>query len=163
MEGRMGIGAPLLEAPFVHVARLVAAGRGLVAPLTSPEFGCAGDAAGDIVCTVLCCGTAGALSRATNERRSHEDVFDVSLGEASGESFPEISDPLRPNSREEDDLSRRGSTASWKYSWSRAWREVGLARGSHKRHHVTNWARLAGHCGVWRMVSNECGAIWIQG
>ena len=110
---------------------------------------------------MVCCGTAGALSRATSDRRSHDEVLDVSLGEASGESLPEISDPLRPNNRDDEDLRRRGSTASWKYSWSRACREVGLARGSHSRHHVTNCAKLAGHCGDGRMVSIECGAIYV--
>jgi hypothetical protein len=138
MEGRMGIGAPLVEVPLVHVARLVAAGRCLVDALTSPEFACAGDGRGDIGCAVVCCGTAGALSRATNERRSHEEVFEVSLGEASGESFAEISDFLLPNNRDDEDFKRRGSTASWKYSCSNACLEVGRALGSQSRHHVTN-------------------------
>jgi len=151
----MGMGAPLLEAPFVHVARLVAAGRCFVDPLTSPELAWAGDGRGDNGCCVVCCGTAGALSRATNDRRSHDEVFDVSLGDASGELVPESSDPLRPNNLEDEDFSRRGSTASWKYSWSSACREVGLARGSQSRHHVTNCAKLAGHCGDGKMVSIE--------
>jgi hypothetical protein len=148
MEGRIGIGAPLEGAPFVHVARLVAAGRCFVDAFTSPEFACAGDGRGEIGCTVLCCGTAGALSRATSERRSHEEVFEVSLGEASGESFAEISDFLLPNNRDDDDLRRSGSNASWKYSCSRACLEVGRALGSQRRHQVTNWAKLAGHWGV---------------
>jgi hypothetical protein len=155
MEGRIGIGAPLEGVPFVHVARLVAAGRCLVDPLASTEFACAGDGRGDIGCCVLCCGTAGALSRATSERRSQEEVFEVSLGEASGESFAESSDFLLPNNLDDEDFRRRGSNASWKYSWSSACLEVGLDLGSQRRHHVTNWARLAGHCGVCRMVSSE--------
>jgi hypothetical protein len=155
----MGIGAPLVGTPFVHVARLVAAGRCLVDPLALPEFA-AGDGAGDKGCVVECCGTAGALSRATNDLRSQEEVFELRLGDASGESFAESSDCLRPNNLDDDDFRRRGSNASWKYSCASACVEVGLARGSHNKHQVTNCDRLAGHCGVCRMVSSECGAIY---
>jgi hypothetical protein len=154
----MGIGAPLEGTPFVHVARLVAAGRCLVGPLTFAELA-AGDGAGDKGCTVVCWGTAGALSRATNERLNQDEVFELRLGEASGESFADVSDCLRPNSRDDEDLRRSGSKASWKNSCARACADVGRARGSHNRHHVTNCDKLAGHCGVWRMVSRECGAI----
>lgn len=112
IEGRMGIGAALEGTPFVHVARLVAVGRCLVDTVTSPGFACAGDGRGDSGRVVVCWGTAGALSRATNERRSHDDVFDVRLGEASGESFGESSDCLRPNNRADEDFGRSGSNAS---------------------------------------------------
>jgi hypothetical protein len=115
----MGIGAPLGGTPFVHVARLVAAGRCLVGPLTFAELA-AGEGAGDKGCTVVCWGTAGALSRATNDRRNQDEVFELRLGEASGDSFVDDSDCLRPNSRDEDDLSRKGSNASWKYSCASA-------------------------------------------
>jgi hypothetical protein len=160
MEGRIGIGAPFEGVPFVHVARLVAAGRCLVGPLATPEFEvAAGEGAGDGVCVVVCCGTAGALSRATNDRLNHEEVFEVRRGEASGESFADNSDCLRLSIREDEDLSRRGSNASWKNSCASACADVGRARGSHNKHQVTNWDKLAGHCGDCKMVSKECGAI----
>ena len=114
MEGRIGIGAPFEGTPFVHVARLVAAGRGLVDPPTSPGCAGAGDGRGDngrVV--VVCWGTAGALSRATKERRSHEEVFDVRLGETSCDSFVESPDCFRFNSLEDVAFGRSGSTASW--------------------------------------------------
>lgn len=137
MEGRIGIGAAFEETPFVHVARLVAGGRFLFDGFTSVDCECAGDGRGVTCWAGMCCGTAGALSRATSDLRSHEEVFEVRLGEPSGESLPERSDCLRPNSREDEDLSRTGSKASWKNSWARACVEVGLFRGSHMRHHVT--------------------------
>lgn len=110
----MGIGAPLEGAPFVHVARLGTCGRGLVGGGPPTELECAGEGRGDIGCTELCCGTAGALSRATKERRNHEEVLEVRLGEPSVESFPDRSDCLRPKSRDDDDFNRRGSNASVK-------------------------------------------------
>jgi hypothetical protein len=116
MEGKIGMGAALEVTPFVHVARLVAFGRFLADEIASTELACAGDGRGDGGRAAPWCGTAGALSRATSERRSHDEVFEVMLGEASGESLPEISDCLRPNSRDDDDFRRRGSKASWKYS-----------------------------------------------
>lgn len=146
MEGRIGIGAPFEGVPFVHVARLVAAGRCLVAPLALTGFElAAGEGAGESGCVVVCCGTAGALSRATSDRLSQEEVFELRLGEASGESFADSSDCLRPINREDEDLSRRGSNASWKNSWASACVDVGLARGSQSKHQVTNCDKLAGH------------------
>jgi hypothetical protein len=53
IEGKMGMGAPLEGTPFVHVARLVAAGRCLVAALWLAEVA-AGDGAGDRGCIVEC-------------------------------------------------------------------------------------------------------------
>jgi hypothetical protein len=159
MDGRIGIGAPFWVTPLVHVARLVAAGRCLGGTLGAAELA-AGDGAGDRGCVVVCCGTAGALSRATSDRRSHDDVFEPRLGEASGESLADNSDGLRPNNLDEEDLSRRGSTASWKNSCASACADVGLARGSQSKHQVTNCDRLAGHCGLGSIVSNECGAIF---
>lgn len=114
MEGKIGMGAPLEGTPFVHVARLVAWGRFLFDAFASVVCECAGDGRGDIGFVGWCCGTAGALSRATSDLRSHEEVFEVRLGEASGESFPEISDCLRPKRRDDEDFNRRGSNASWK-------------------------------------------------
>lgn len=116
MEGKIGMGAALLGTPFVHVARLVALGRFLVEAFASTECECAGEGRGEIGRVEVCCGTAGALSRATRDRRSHEEVFEVMLGDTSGESLPEMLDSLRPNSRDDDDFRRRGSKASWKYS-----------------------------------------------
>lgn len=104
------MGAPLTGTPFVQVARLVGLGRCLAG--VSAGLGFAGDGRGDPACAGACCGTAGALSRATSDRRSHEDVLEVRLGDASGDSFVEMSDCLRPNSREEEDLRRIGSKAS---------------------------------------------------
>jgi hypothetical protein len=155
MDGKIGIGAPLVGTPFVHVARLAAAGRFLFAGAASTEFECAGEGLGDSGRVVVCCGTAGALSRATKDRRNHDDFFEVRLGDPSKESFAEISDCLRPRSLEDDDFKRTGSKASWKYSWAKACVDVGLFRGSHIRHHVTKLARLAGHCGVCNIVSME--------
>ena len=112
MDGRMGIGAPLEETPFVHVARLGTCGRGFAELATPTELECAGDGRGEIGFTGLCCGTVGALSRATSERRSHDEVFELMLGVASVESLPERSDCLRPKSRDDDDFRRKGSNAS---------------------------------------------------
>jgi hypothetical protein len=133
----MGIGAPLEGVPFVHVARFVAAGRCLVGPLTVTVL-VAGDGPGEIGRVVECCGTAGALSRATSDRRSQDEVLELRLGDASAESFTDSSDCLRPSILDDEDFRRRGSTASWKYSCASAWAEVGLARGSHSKHQVTN-------------------------
>lgn len=142
------MGAPFEGTPFVHVARLVAAGRFLFDGFASVDCECAGDGRGDACCVVLCCGTAGALSRATSDLRSQDEVLDVRLGDASGESLADRSDCFRPSNRDEEDLSLMGSNASWKNSWARACDEVGRFRGSHMRHHVTKCARLAGHCGT---------------
>jgi hypothetical protein len=157
----MGIGAALDGTPFVHVARLLALVRALLEEVVSVFEG-AGEGRGDTGRATVCCGTVGALSRAAKDLLNHEDVFEVKLGVESGESlgiWPLISDCLRPRSREAEDFGRRGSNASAKYSWPKACDEVGLFSGSHMRHHVTKCARLAGHCGAWRIVSIECGAI----
>ena len=161
IEGKIGIGAAFEGTPFVHVARLLALGRTLGA-VASGGIECAGEAQGESGRVVVCWGTAGAVSRATNDLRNHDEVFYASLGEASGESFPDKSDCFRPRSRDEDDFKRSGSNASWKYSCARASVEVGLFRGSHIKHDVTNLAKLAGHCGACRIVSIECGAICRQ-
>ena len=47
MDGRIGIGAPLEDTPFVHVARLVAFGRFLADELASTEFEWAGEGRGE--------------------------------------------------------------------------------------------------------------------
>lgn len=58
-----------------------------------------------------------------------------------------FSDCLRPSNRDEvEDFGRMGSTASAKYSWFKAWVEVGRLLGSHIRHQVTNSLRAAGQC-----------------
>lgn len=142
--------APVELVPLVHVARLLAWGRFLLATGSGSGFAGFG--------SILCCGTAGALSLAMSDLRNHEGL-EVIVG-VSVVSFERKlrSECFRPRSREED-LGRRGSTASEKKSWSIACLEVGRCLGSHIKHQVTKLLKLAGHWGGGRMVSIAWGAI----
>src|SRR3569833_613904 len=86
-------------------------------------------------------------------------MVEVGVDVAESLEFRPRSDCFRPRILDAEDLGRSGSTASVKYSWARAWVEVGRRLGSHIRHQVTKWLSEAGHCGDCRMVSMECGAI----
>ena len=86
IEGSIGIGAWCREIPLAHVLRFAALGRTLKLERGSVSLTFAGDRGGVVVCAVgpgifdgaaIYWGTAGALSRATNDFLNQADVFEV--------------------------------------------------------------------------------------
>lgn len=152
------MGAALL-APLVQVARLLFAGLLLfTCGGASVVFECIGAGLATFAGGWTGSGTAGAEgSRAGSDFLNHDDVFvDRRWPGSPGSLFGVIVDDLRESIRVVLLLlGLIGSIASEKYSCSIACLDVGLAFGSHIKHHVTNCAKLAGHCGAGRTVSRE--------
>lgn len=113
IDGKMVMGAP-----SVHVLLFIGDGRGRASSSCGMEGFRGGEARGGDAgrASGTCCGTAGALSRATRDFLIHEDVFDVSDCEGSCEGLnleSPRSDRLRLIKRE-DDFGLNGSYASLK-------------------------------------------------
>lgn len=164
IEGRIGIGAAFVGAlPLVQVARLdpngryleVVAGSGVTSVLT--VFACTGAGRGDAggLVALLGCGGAGDGSR-TIDFRNHDDLWLVSVppSEESRGAFESMLVCLFLFVKR-DDLGRRGSMASVKYSCLMASADVGRLLGSHIKHCVTKLLKAVGHCGGRRIVSIE--------
>lgn len=125
IDGKIGIGAAFAGfVPWVQVALLFANGRALMVAFGSgamviwagPLVACTGEGLGDATCVfVVWVGTAGPFSLPTKDFRNH-DGFDDNRGLSveSFRHFESIFECFLESNR--DDLGRKGSAASVKYS-----------------------------------------------